>query len=92
MNISCPIIIWLWCCKYKKKARNKNKKRIISLPLQVWSCTKSFLSPQLPLLPVESGAHMVVTISIGDAQVGVHGIGVVDNKLASLAIMALLDK
>ncbi len=30
MNISCPIIIWLWCCKYNQKKTNKKRKSVLS--------------------------------------------------------------
>ena len=30
MNISCPIIIWLWCCKYKQKKPEIKTKSVLS--------------------------------------------------------------
>ena len=46
----------------------------------------------MALLPAEAGSHVVVAIGIGDGHARVHGVGVVDDKLAGLTIAGLLDE
>ena len=41
---------------------------------------------------MEAGADVVITIGIGNAHVGIQGIGIINDELACLAIVRLLDE